>query len=488
MGMKNNDINGFELIEGLSGKSDFWVCGKRNGGVFSAVRVYMRKRPPLLAPARSVAAEGENDRGSTFPCNAVGSPFYKDNSSLIMGIVLLLFFITALFLELKMPISGTRWSSIMVVLSFFAAWFLDSFFSNMPQMMEFSWEGVSFFVNGRLSRKISAAALRQIYFVKSAFMIGRKTFAAFNLIAVVEEPGELGAGRLSSLTLLKNVPFYESALFLVKESERMMGLQDVPMPGEAKQRDPGSAYEAALFLDKESGRMMGLQDVPMTGEASQGGDSCARWSLDSASVGLSSLPLSLGSLEKDCVAASISGSGDKERLEVRVRTRPFGPWSDFVGWNRWKFFKSVLIFPPVFLAVVFALFSFLMFSDGLGSYRGILIIAMPVSIGLLLFVVFPAVIILNRTDFSILFSKDFVVVSCTRPYFEKVIRRSEISRIYCEECPTKSTPVYDVRLLDSEAKTRSLVSGVRSFETANFIESNANRIMGIAVGRAGGDD
>ena len=217
-------------------------------------------------------------------------------------------------------------------------------------------------------------------------------------------------------------------------------------------------------------------------------------SLDSASVDLSNSLRSCGSLEKDCVAASISGSGDEERLEVRVRTRPFGPWSDFVGWNRWKLFK-LMIFPPVLLAVVFALFSFLIFSYGLGSYRntfgsycGALIFAVPMGLGLLFFVGFPAAILLNRTDFSILFSKDSVVVSCTQPYFEKVIRRGEISRIYCKEYTIKSTPFCDVCLLDSGEGTRSLVSGMRSFETAKFIERNAGRIMGIAVESAGGDD
>ena len=453
MVMKNDDINGFELVDGLSGKSDFWVCGKGNGGDFSAVRVYMRKMPPLLATARSVAEEGENDWRSAFPCNAVGSPFYKVNSSLITGIVLPLSLIAAFLLELIMPQSGIPWPFIIFISGIFAAGFLNSFFSNLPQMMEFSRDGVSFFVNGKLSRKISAAALRQIYFVKSAFRIGGKTFDAFRLIAVIEEPGGFGAGRLSSLTLLENVP----------------------------------AYEAALFLEEESERMMGLQDVPMTGEARQRGDSCARVSLDSASVGLSSLPLSLGSLEKNGTVASLSGSGDEERLEVRVRTRPFGPWSDFVGWSRWKLFKLVLIFLTVFFAVVFGLFYFLMFSDGFSSYRHTFIIAMPVSIGLLLFVVFPAVIILNRTDFSVLFSKDFVVVSCTRPYFEKVIRRGEISRIFCKEYKNKSSLLYEILLLDSGAVERSLVLGIKSFDTAKFIERNAERIMGIVGQRVKGE-
>ena len=450
MVMKNDDINGFELVDGLSGKSDFWVCGKGNGGDFSAVRVYMRKMPPLLATARSVAEEGENDWRSAFPCNAVGSPFYKVNSSLITGIVLPLSLIAAFLLELIMPQSGIPWPFIIFISGIFA----DSFFSNLPQMMEFSRDGVSFFVNGKLSRKISAAALRQIYFVKSAFRIGGKTFDAFRLIAVVEEPGGFGAGRLSSLTLLENVP----------------------------------AYEAAFFLEEESERMMGLQDVPMIGEARRRGYSCARVSLDSASVGLSSLPLSLGSLEKNGTVASLSGSGDEERLEVRVRTRPFGPWSDFVGWSRWKLFKLVLIFLTVFFAVVFGLFYFLMFSDGFSSYRHTFIIAMPVSIGLLLFVVFPAVIILNRTDFSILFSKDSVVVSCTQPYFEKVIRRGEISRIYCKGKELfGATPIYEILLLDSGAVERSLVLGIKSFDTAKFIERNAERIMGIVGQRVKGE-
>ena len=449
--MKNNDINGFELIEGLSGKSDFWVCGKRNGGDFSAVRVYMRKRPPLLALARSVVAKGKNDRGSTFPCNAVRSPFYKVNPSFIAGIgvhwlLIAAFLIVMLLVDLKMPESVIFWSIIILVSSICAVGFLDSFFSNMPQMMEFSREGVSFFVNGRLSRKISAAALRQIYFVKSAFRIGGKTFDAFRLIAVIEEPGGFGAGRLSSLTLLENVP----------------------------------AYEAALFLEEESERMMGLQDVPMIGEARQRGHSCARGSLDSASVGLSSLPLSLGSLEKDCVAASISGFGDEERLEVRVRTRLFGPWSDFVGWSREESIMYMLIFPPFFVAIVSALFYF-------GSYRDTFVPSVLAVLALLIIGVIIAVVLLNRTDFSILFSKDSVVVSCTWPSFEKVIRRGEIRRIYCKEYTVKSATLYDVRLLDSGAKTRSLVSEVRSFETANFIKRNAERIMGIVGQRVEGE-
>ena len=68
MGMKIDDVNGFELVEGLSGKSDFWVCGKREDGDFSAIRVYMRKMPPLLSPSPSAAAEGEKDWRSAFPC------------------------------------------------------------------------------------------------------------------------------------------------------------------------------------------------------------------------------------------------------------------------------------------------------------------------------------------------------------------------------------------------------------------------------------
>ena len=460
MVMKNDDINGFELVDGLSGKSDFWVCGKGNGGDFSAVRVYMRKMPPLLATARSVAEEGENDWRSAFPCNAVGSPFYKVNSSLITGIVLRLSLIAAFLLELIMPQSGIPWPFIIFISGIFAAGFLNSFFSNLPQMMEFSRDGVSFFVNGKLSRKISAAALRQIYFVKSAFRIGGKTFDAFRLIAVIEEPGGFGAGRLSSLTLLENVPFYEAALFLEKESERMMGLQDIPVPGEAKRRESGSGLEG---------------------------------SIDSAFVELRNSLRSCGSLEEECVIASISGSGDEERLEVRVRTRPFGPWSDFVGWNRWKLFK-LMIFPPVLLAVVFALFYFLIFSYGLGSYRntfgsycGALIFAVPMGLGLLFFVGFPAAILLNRTDFSILFSKDSVVVSCTRPYFEKVIRRGEISRIYCKEYTVKSDLLYELLLLDSGAGKRSLVLGIKSFDTAKFIERNAERIMGIVGQRVKGE-
>ena len=100
-----------------------------------------------------------------------------------------------------------------------------------------------------------------------------------------------------------------------------------------------------------------------------------------------------------------------------------------------------------------------------------------------------AVVMRKRTDFSILFSKDFVVVSrASRPYFEKVIRRGEISRIYCKEYTIKSTPFCDVCLLDSGEGTRSLVSGMRSFETAKFIDANAERIVGIAVERAGSDD
>ena len=453
MVMKNDDINGFELVDGLSGKSDFWVCGKGNGGDFSAVRVYMRKMPPLLATARSVAEEGENDWRSAFPCNAVGSPFYKVNSSLITGIVLPLSLIAAFLLELIMPQSGIPWPFIIFISGIFAAGFLNSFFSNLPQMMEFSRDGVSFFVNGKLSRKISAAALRQIYFVKSAFRIGGKTFDAFRLIAVIEEPGGFGAGRLSSLTLLENVP----------------------------------AYEAALFLEEESERMMGLQDVPMTGEARQRGDSCAMGSLDSASVNLRSLPLSLGSLEKDGTVASLSGTGDDERLEVRVRTRPLGPWSDFAGWNRGKCAKA-LIFPFVSLAVFLALFFFLPRSVIRSFLPGTLIFVVPAVFVLLFFVVFCALVLLNWTDFSILFSKDFVVVSrASRPYFEKVIRRGEISRIYCKEYTVKSDLLYELLLLDSGAGKRSLVLGIKSFDTAKFIERNAERIMGIVGQKVEGE-
>ena len=75
------------------------------------------------------------------------------------------------------------------------------------------------------------------------------------------------------------------------------------------------------------------------------------------------------------------------------------------------------------------------------------------------------------------------------------IRRGEISRIFCKKYVFRvtpffeeETPFYELLLLDSGAGTRSLVSGVRSFETANFIEIAAGRIMGIDVGRAGSDD
>ena len=456
--MKIDDVNGFEFVEGLSGKSGFWVCGKGNGGDFSAVRVYMRRRPPLLSPAPSAAAEGEKEWRSAFPCNAVRSPFYNVNSFVITGIVVPFFLIATFFLELKMPKSGISWPLVMLFSSICSVGFLDLFFSNLPQMMEFSREGVSFFVNGRLSRKISAASLRQIYFVKSAFRKGGETFDAFRLIAVFEEQGGPDAGRLSSLTLLENVPFYEAALFLEKESERMMGLQDIPVPGEAKRRESGSGPEG---------------------------------SIDSASVELRNSLRSCGSLEEECVIASISGSGDEERLEVRVRTQPLGPWSDFVGWSRWKFFKFVWIFPPVFLAVVFALFSFLVFPDDCGFSSRTLIDAVSAVLVLLFMGVIIAVVMRKRTDFSILFSKDSVVVSrASRPYFEKVIRRGEISWIFCSEneLAPGSPPVYDVRLLDSEGRTMSLVSGMRSFETAKFIDANAERIVGIAVGRAGSDD
>ena len=202
-----------------------------------------------------------------------------------------------------------------------------------------------------------------------------------------------------------------------------------------------------------------------------------------------------GSLEADYVAASILGFGDEERLEVKVRTRPLGPWSDFVGWSRGKFLKFAQIFPAVVCAFFFALFLFTLFSDlqryddGRGFSSNTLIVAVS-AVLVLLFGVIIVALLLNRTDFSILFRKDSVVVSCARPYFEKVIRRDEILQIFCKEqiIIVGATPFYELLLLDSGAGTRSLVSGVRSFETANFIESNANRIMGIAVGRAGSYD
>ena len=453
MDMKIDDVNGFEFVEGLSGKSGFWVCGKGNGGDFSAVRVYMRKMPPLPAPERSAVAKGKNVRGAAFLCNTVRSPFYNANSSLITGIVITLSILLSFLTELMMPRSVIPWSTIVFFLSIFAGGFLLAFFSDLPQVMEFSREGVSFFVNGRLLRKISAAALRQIYFVKSELRIGGENFEAFRLIAVVEDRGRGGSGRLSSLTLLENIPFYESALFLENESERMMSLQDVPMTGEARQR----------------------------------GDSCAMGSLDSASVGLSSMPLSLGSLEKDGTVASLSGTGDDERLEVRVRTRPLGPWSDFAGWNRGKCVKA-LIFPFVSLAVFLALFFFLPRSVIRSFLPGTLIFVVPAVFVLLFFVVFCALVLLNWTDFSILFSKDFVVVSrASRPYFEKVIQRGEISQIYCKEYTVKSDLLYELLLLDSGAGKRSLVLGIKSFDTAKFIERNAERIMGIVGQKVEGE-
>ena len=106
----------------------------------------------------------------------------------------------------------------------------------------------------------------------------------------------------------------------------------------------------------------------------------------------------------------------------------------------------------------------------------------------LLFVVIIAVVLRKSTDFSILFSKDSVVVSrASRPYFEKVIRRGEISRIFCKEYKNKSSLLYEILLLDSGAVERSLVLGIKSFDTAKFIERNAERIMGIVGQRVKGE-